>query len=73
MSKPGVAAVLSFFLPGLGQLYNGCIFRGLIWFLLCGFTWPFAGPLTLIAHAVSAYTAFSYAEKNGGHRYLPAR
>lgn len=72
MSKPGVAAILSFFLPGLGQLYNGCIFRGLIWFLFVGFSWPFAGPLTLIVHAISAWTAFSYAEKHGG-RLLRAR
>ena len=28
--NPGVAAVLSFFLPGLGQIYNGQILWGII-------------------------------------------
>ena len=29
--NPGIAAVLSFFIPGLGQIYRGKIFRGLLW------------------------------------------
>lgn len=32
--SPGVAAVLSFLFPGLGQLYKGQIFGGLMWFAL---------------------------------------
>jgi hypothetical protein len=28
MRNPGTAAVLSFILPGLGQIYNGCLFGG---------------------------------------------
>lgn len=28
---PGIAAVLSFFIPGLGQIYRGKILRGLLW------------------------------------------
>jgi TM2 domain-containing membrane protein YozV len=31
--SPGLAAVLSFFLPGLGQLYKGQIISGIFWFL----------------------------------------
>ncbi|MGQ0508055.1 MAG: DUF5683 domain-containing protein, partial [Myxococcaceae bacterium] len=31
MSKPGIAAVLSFFIPGVGQIYNGEIWRGVFW------------------------------------------
>jgi hypothetical protein len=31
--SPGLAAVLSFFLPGLGQLYKGQIINGIFWFL----------------------------------------
>jgi hypothetical protein len=34
--SPGLAAVLSFFVPGLGQLYKGQIFNGIVWFLLVG-------------------------------------
>ena len=30
--SPGLAAVLSFFLPGLGQLYKGQIINGVVWF-----------------------------------------
>ena len=30
MKNPGVAAVLSFFISGLGQIYNGQIVKGLI-------------------------------------------
>jgi len=35
-SSPGLAAVLSFFVPGLGQLYKGQILGGILWFLLVG-------------------------------------
>jgi TM2 domain-containing membrane protein YozV len=34
--SPGLAAVLSFFVPGLGQLYKGQILNGLVWFFLVG-------------------------------------
>lgn len=30
--SPGLAMVLSFLLPGLGQLYGGKVLRGLVWF-----------------------------------------
>jgi TM2 domain-containing membrane protein YozV len=32
----GIAAVLSLFFPGAGQVYKGQIFRGLFYFLLIG-------------------------------------
>jgi uncharacterized OB-fold protein len=32
--SPGVAAVLSFFIPGAGQIYRGKIAKGLVW-LVC--------------------------------------
>ena len=35
--SPGLAAVLSFFLPGLGQLYKGQIINGLVWFFVVMF------------------------------------
>jgi TM2 domain-containing membrane protein YozV len=31
--SPGLAAVLSFFVPGLGQLYKGQILNGIVWFV----------------------------------------
>jgi TM2 domain-containing membrane protein YozV len=30
MKSAGLAAVLSFFIPGLGQIYNGQILKGLV-------------------------------------------
>jgi TM2 domain-containing membrane protein YozV len=35
--SPGLAAVLSFLLPGLGQVYKGQIINGIVWFFLVGF------------------------------------
>lgn len=34
MKSPGLAAVLSFFWPGLGQIYNGQISKGLLFVVL---------------------------------------
>lgn len=34
--SPGLAAMLSFFVPGLGQLYKGQILNGIVWFLFVG-------------------------------------
>jgi signal peptidase I len=36
LRRPWIAAVLSFIMPGLGQVYTGMLPRGLIWMLLCG-------------------------------------
>lgn len=33
MANPIVAAILSFFIPGLGQLYGGRLMRGVVIFL----------------------------------------
>jgi len=32
--SPGVAAVLTFFIPGLGQIYKGQVINGIVWFFL---------------------------------------
>jgi len=34
--NPGIAALLSFFIPGAGQIYNEQIIKGLVIFGLCG-------------------------------------
>lgn len=41
--EPGVAALLSFLIPGLGQMYKGQVLNGLLWFVL-----TFIGYLALI-------------------------
>ena len=34
--NPGIAAVLSFLIPGLGQLYKAQVLGGLAWFVFTG-------------------------------------
>lgn len=34
--SPGIAALLSVVIPGLGQLYKGQVIRGILWFLFVG-------------------------------------
>ena len=38
LKNPGVAAVLSFFIPGLGQIYNGEIIPGFCFLTFQGLT-----------------------------------
>src|SRR3954454_20935174 len=49
--NPGVAAALSFVLCGLGQIYNGQLFKGILLAVL------FVGSLLLIAAGIGALTA----------------
>jgi TM2 domain-containing membrane protein YozV len=63
MRNAGAAAVLSFLLPGVGQIYNGKIWRGIFWLIVTPGLWiGSGGTLGWICHLISAYTAFSYAE-----------
>ncbi|HGJ65047.1 TPA: hypothetical protein ENS27_06605 [bacterium] len=39
MKNPGVAAVLSFFFCGLGQIYNGQILKGIMMFVVYSISW----------------------------------
>src|SRR4029077_20928577 len=54
LRRPWIAAILSFIMPGLGQVYNGLLPRGLIWMLLCGIS-SVAG-LLILSHP----TAYSW-------------
>ena len=72
MRRPGTAAVLSFLLPGLGQLYNGDLARAMFWFVFAvvfyASAFVLAGPLTLAAilgHAIPSWTAYRRAEIKG--------
>lgn len=56
---PGLAAVLSVVVPGLGQVYNGRLGPGLVWFLAVGFGyWAVLVPGFLL-HAICVYCAFA--------------
>jgi TM2 domain-containing membrane protein YozV len=63
LPKPGVAAVLSFVVPGVGQFYNGKFLRGLFWLIITPGLWIGTGGLLgWICHVISAYTAYSFAK-----------
>jgi|TARA_R110000824_G_scaffold168152_2_gene345198 TM2 domain-containing membrane protein YozV len=57
-SQPGVGAVLSFILPGLGQLYAGRFGWGLFWFIITPGLWIGSGGfLGWLCHFASAWQA----------------
>jgi TM2 domain-containing membrane protein YozV len=64
MRNAGAAAVLSFLVPGVGQIYNGKILRGIFWLIITPGLWIGSGGLLgWVCHLIAAYTAFSYAER----------
>ena len=65
MRNPGTAAVMSFLLPGLGQLYNGQILWAIVWFIITPGLWIGTGGLLgWVCHVISAYTAYKYAQRH---------
>ena len=63
MRDPFIAGILSFLIPGLGQIYNGQIFWGILWLVLTGVSWiGSAGTLGWITHIIAAYFAYAYAK-----------
>jgi TM2 domain-containing membrane protein YozV len=65
MRNPGTAAVLSVLIPGVGQLYNGKIWRGLFWLIITPGLWiGSGGMLGWICHGISGITAYNYARDN---------
>lgn len=63
MKNPGTAAILSFFIPGVGQIYNGCFLRGIFWLIITpGFWLRSGGLLGWVCHIISASTAYSHAQ-----------
>lgn len=72
LPHPGIAAVLSFVIPGVGQIYNGKFLRGLFWLIVTPGLWiGSGGTLGWICHIVSAYTAYAYARKLERRRGAP--
>ncbi len=64
MRNPGVAAVLSAVLPGLGQIYNGQILWAIFWFIFTPGLWiGSGGTLGWICHVWSSYRAYRYAQR----------
>lgn len=62
-SKPLIAALLSFLIPGIGQIYNREYVRGIFWLIITpGFWVGSAGLLGWPFHLVAAYTAYRRAQ-----------
>jgi len=56
--SPGIAAVLSVLLPGLGQVYNGSLLSGAIWFLATGLGYAAVLLPGFLIHAASVWCAY---------------
>lgn len=57
--NPGLAAVLSLVIPGVGQIYNGDFLRGVFWLIVTPGLWiGSGGMLGWICHLIAAYTAY---------------
>ncbi len=66
MKNPGVSAVLSFLVPGVGQFYNGDLLRGLFWLVITpGFWIGTGGMLGWVCHVVAAFTAYHRSDEKG--------
>jgi TM2 domain-containing membrane protein YozV len=64
MTKPQTAGILSLIVPGIGQIYNGKILRGVFWLIITPGLWIGTGGLLgWVCHLIAAYTAYSYATK----------
>ena len=66
MRNPGLAAVLSVIIPGVGQIYNGDFLRGIFWLIVTPGLWLGSGGLLgWICHVIAAFTAYRRArDKN---------
>ena len=65
--SPGIAAVLSVLLPGLGQVYTGRLLAGALWFLGTGLAyWAVLLP-GFLAHAVCIWSAYHSAREWRGY------
>lgn len=73
MKSPGLAAVLSFFWPGLGQVYNGQIAKGLVFVVLAAvFGWLMMIVVGFVLYPIlwiySIYDAYRTAERINADR-----
>ena len=65
--NPGIAAVLSALIPGLGQVYVGRLGAGAAWFLATGFAyWAIFVPGFLV-HALCIWSAYESAKEFRGY------
>lgn len=61
-----VAGLLSFIIPGVGQVYNGRWVWAIVWLLITPGLWIGSGGfLGWVCHFMSAYQSYTYEAKNG--------
>ena len=64
IKNPGMAAVLSALIPGIGQIYNGDFLRAIFWLIVTPGLWiGTGGMLGWICHVIAAFTAYQRAHK----------
>lgn len=64
---PGISAVLSVLVPGLGQVYSGRLLAGGLWFLATSLAyWAILVPGFLV-HALCVWSAFQSAREWRGY------
>jgi TM2 domain-containing membrane protein YozV len=56
--SPGIAAVLSVLLPGLGQVYSGRLFAGAMWFLATAAGYSLVLVPGFLIHALCIWSAY---------------
>ena len=72
MKNSGLSAVLSFLIPGVGQIYNGDFLRGIFWLIVTpGFWVGTGGLLGWVCHLAAAFTAYRRAESKNQVLLLP--
>lgn len=69
IKDPGIAVVLSFFIPGVGHIYVGKIGEGIFFLVsgivttIVGFIYPSYWVVYLIIWVLAMYNAYAWAEK----------
>ena len=64
---PGISAVLSVLLPGLGQVYSGRLLAGGLWFLGTAFAYSAVLVPGFIVHALCIWSAYHGARDWDGY------
>ena len=61
-----LAGLLSFLIPGVGQVYNGRWIWAVVWLVITPGLWIGTGGFVgWVCHFISAYQAYSYEEISG--------
>ena len=64
---PGIAAVLSVLIPGLGQVYCGRLFAGAMWFLATAAGYSLILVPGFLIHALCVWSAYHSAKEWEGY------